>query len=449
MSGYQFPASFLWGCATAAYQVEGAAQLEGRGQSIWDTFAHTPGRTYANHTGDVAVDQYHRYLDDIEWMAWLGVKAYRFSLSWPRIFPEGYGSVNQAGLDYYHRLIDALLAHGLEPWVTLYHWDLPQRLQKDSGGWRSRDTAKYFSDYAAYVTEHISDRVTHFMTLNELFSFAELGYVKGHHAPGEQLSGRDRSQVYHHGLLGHGLAVRAIRAQAKQPVQVGLAENPTICVPAIETEEHIQATKLAMCHLNGAVLRPLMEGSYDPGYLEWLGQDATPVFTEDDMAIIGTPLDFVGINVYSPTYIYADPSMPLGYRVLPMPDSYPRLGLPWLHIGPQITYWGPRLLKEIWGVDAVYITENGCAADDTLTAERNIFDTDRVMFLHHHFIAAHRALSEGWPLKGYFVWSLLDNFEWEHGYSKRFGLFYVDYDTLERIPKLSAKFYREFIRSTH
>jgi len=266
--------------------------------------------------------------------------------------------------------------------------------------------------------------------------------ITGVFAPGLRLPRARRNAVRHNALLAHGLAVRALRASARRPVKVGLAENAQPAVPVIETEEHIAAARKAMGEINAHFLTAVMEGRYRESYLTAEGADA-PVFTDEEMAIIGTPLDLVGLNMYSPTHVRADDG-PTGYAVVPHPNSYPRLDMPWLYINPQIAYWGPRLVSELWNVKHVVITENGAASQ--LTPEGEVYDTDRLMYLRQHFLAAQRAVAEGWPLKGYFVWSLMDNFEWACGYTKRFGIFYTRYDTLERIPKLSAKFYRETIR---
>jgi beta-glucosidase len=439
----RFPDSFLWGCATAAYQVEGAAQEDGRKPSVWDTFAHQPGRIAMGHTGDVAVDQYHRYAQDVQLMKWLGVKAYRFSISWPRVFPDGFGQPNEKGMAYYDRLVDALLAAGIEPYATLFHWDLPQALEDRFGGWQSRETAKYFGEYAAFVARRLSDRVTHYFTINEFSCFTDLAYGYGVFAPGLKLPPRQLNQVRHHAVLGHGIALAAIRAAARRPVQVGLAENSTVCVPVIETEPHIAAARRAMRQLNAPFLTAILEGKYTDEYLTAAGANA-PEFTPEDMRTIGGRVDFVGLNWYAPNYVRASEDR-RGFAEVPNPPSYPHMASPWLFIGPQILYWAPRHLKEIWGVNNVMIAENGCSADDRLAADGHVYDTDRVMYLRNHFVQAHRAVSEGWPLTGYFLWSLLDNFEWNDGYTKRFGIYYVNFETLARTPKLSAEFYREVI----
>ncbi len=441
---YRFPDSFVWGCATSAYQVEGAVAEDGRGPSVWDTFCRQPGRIAMDDTAEVAVDQYHRYGDDVKLIRWLGAKAYRFSVSWPRVIPDGCGPVNEKGLAYYDRLVDELLENQIEPWVTLFHWDLPQAMEDRFGGWLSPETARYFAQYAAAVTARLSDRVTNFFTINEFLCFTDLCYSEGVYPPGKKLAAKERNQVRHHALLGHGLAVEAIRQNARKPPRVGLAENAQICAPVIETPEHIEAAKTAMRHLNGHFLTPVLEGAYPESYLTAQAADA-PSFTDEQMKAIGSRLDFVGLNAYTPVYVQADDASPAGFSQIPMAGSHPRMDMPWLCLGPEVVYWGPRLLKQIWDVDHVVISENGCPGPDPLATDGEVYDTGRLMYLRHHLIAAHRAVTEGWPLTGYFVWSLLDNFEWTYGYTKRCGIVYVNFKTQARIPKLSAKVYRQVI----
>jgi beta-glucosidase len=439
----QFPKDFLWGCATASYQVEGAADEGGRKPSIWDTFSHTPGRIEMDQNGDRAVDQYHRYQEDVERLKWLGCRAYRFSIAWPRVIPDGFGKINEKGFAYYERLVDELLSHDIEPYATLFHWDLPQGLEDRFGGWRSRETAKYFAEYASVVAKRLSDRVTRFFTINEFDCFTDEGYGTGTKAPGMLLGNRVRNQARHCALLGHGLAVQALRAAERRPLQIGLAEDASVCVPVLETESHISAAHTAMRELNAPFLTAILEGNYTENYLSSEGKDA-PEFTAEEMKIISSPLDVVGLNCYTPTFVRTD-SGPSGYAVVPNPSSYPHMASQWITIAPEILYWAPRHLKEIWQVNNILITENGCSSDDRPDASQSIYDTDRVMYLRNHLSHAHRAVAEGWPLRGYFCWSLLDNFEWTDGYTKRFGLFYVNYATLQRTPKLSAHFYREVI----
>lgn len=439
-----FPKDFLWGVATSAYQVEGAAQEDGRAPSIWDTFTRAPGKVRQDHNGDVACDQYHRYREDVQLMKWLGVKAYRFSVAWPRVQPTGRGAVNAKGLDYYDRLTDELLANGIEPWCTLFHWDLPQALQDEFGGWADRRIVERFGDYAALVAKRLGDRIRSFFTINEFGCISSFGYQTGNFAPGLTLPRREFAQVNHNVLLAHGRAAQALRAHCPLPPRVGVAENSATCPPVMETPEHIAAAQKAFRILNARYLTALMEGRYLPEFLEEEGQDA-PSFNEADMKLIGQPLDFVGVNIYTPGYIRADPAAKHGFTLLPLPKAYPRLVPEWLFIGPSIAYWVPRHLRDVWNVRAIYISENGACCDDRPDADGEVWDTDRVMYLRQHFLAASRAVREGIPLQGYFVWSLLDNFEWQKGYTERCGLFYVNYQTLKRTPKLSAKFLRETI----
>ncbi len=442
-TGRKFPHGFLWGTATAAYQVEGAAAEDGRLPSIWDTFSHTAGKTVENATGDVADDHYHRYKEDVQLMKALGVGAYRFSIAWPRVFPQGSGQPNPKGLDFYKRLIDELLANRIQPFATLYHWDLPQTLQDLGGGWESRDTSKAFADYAGYVAQQLTDRVKHIFTINEFGAFVELGYRVGVHAPGLRLPPGRFNQTRHHAVLGHGLAVQAIRANAKAGTKVGLAENMTICVPVIESAPHIDAATRATREVNAQYMTVIMEGKYTEAYLRNAGADA-PKFTPDDLKIISSPLDFMGLNIYTPMYVRADNS-PAGYAAVPHPRSFPHMASPWLFIGPEALYWGPRHLAGIWKVREIYITENGCSSSDIPAADGKVYDTDRVMYLRNYLEQLQRAAAEGVPVRGYFAWSLMDNFEWADGYTNRFGLHYVDYQTQKRTPKLSADFYREVI----
>lgn len=440
---YRFPDGFSWGCATASYQVEGAAAEDGRKPSVWDTFARTPGKVQNSDTGDMADDSYHRYKQDVQLLKSLGVKAYRFSIAWPRVVPDGTGKVNEKGMAYYELLLDELAAAGIQPYATLFHWDLPQALEDRFGGWQSPETSKAFAAYAELVAKRLSDRIHHFFTINEFSCFTDDGYATGEKAPGKKLAPAAVNQVRHNALLAHGLAVQAIRAASRPGTQVGIAENPTICVPAIESPEHIRATQKAMRELNAPFLTAFLEGKYLDSYLSSAGRDA-PRFTHQEMSAIGSPLDFVGVNVYTPTYIVAADTT-AGYAQPRRPSSAPRMASSWLYIGPEIAYWAPRHLAEIWKVKDIYITENGCSSDDRIAADGRIYDTDRVMYLRNHLAHAHRATAEGWPLRGYFLWSLMDNFEWTDGYSKRFGIHYVDFQTQRRIPKLSAAYYREAV----
>jgi beta-glucosidase len=448
----RFPTGFFWGTATSAYQIEGAWNEDGKGPSIWDTFAHTPGKIANGDTGDVANDHYHRYEEDVALMKDIGATAYRFSISWPRIFPEGAGLPNAKGLDFYSRLVDALVAAGIEPFATLYHWDLPQALQ-DKGGWQSRDTAKAFGDYAGYMAEKLSDRVHHFFTINEFTSFVDGGYrgievkvgggvIRLEAAPGLNLAPGDLNQVRHHAVLGHGMAVQAIRAKGKAGTKVGPADNMRAAVPLIEAPEHVRAAETATRETNAPYLTVMLEGKYTDAYLNEAGRDA-PKFTYEDLKVIASPVDFVGINVYRPSfYVLASEQAP-GWREIPFAKSHPKMFNAWLLLGPEAMYWAPKLLQSIWGAKEIFITENGCGSDDTLTDDGKVYDTDRVMFLRAFLTQLQRATDGDVPVKGYFQWSLMDNFEWVDGFGKRFGLVYVDFKTQKRTPKVSASFFRD------
>lgn len=438
-----FPEHFRWGAATSAYQIEGAWNQDGKGESIWDRFTHIAGTIENNDTGDVALDHYHRYRGDVQQIKALGIGSYRFSISWPRIFPQGSGAANGKGLDFYNRLVDELLANGIEPFATLYHWDLPQALQ-DRGGWQSRDTAQAFADYAGHVGEKLSDRVRRFFTVNELAAFVELGYRTGQFAPGLKLPAARLNQVRHYAVLAHGLAVQALRARARPGTMIGLAENATAAVPVIETPDNIAAAERAMRELNAGYLTVILEGRYTDAFLSSAGADA-PKFSADDLRIIASPLDFVGLNLYTPTYVRASAAAP-GYEVVPFAKSHPRTAAPWQYLGPETMYWAPRHLQRIWNVKDIYITENGCATFDTPDAGEFVRDSDRIMFLRSHLVMLKRAIAEAVPVRGYFHWSLFDNFEWTAGYATRFGLIRIDYATQRRTPKLSAAFYAEVIR---
>ena len=439
-----FPAGFVWGTATSSYQVEGAVEEDGRGASIWDKFVRIPGKIEDGTTGDRAVEHYHRYKDDIALIKELGCKAYRFSVAWPRVFPDGDGKPNPKGLDFYNRLIDELLKNGIEPWLTLYHWDLPQSLQDRFGGWRSTETCKIFGDYAAYVAEHLTDRVKNVFTLNESGRFVYFGYGIGIDAPGLNLPQADVNQIRHNSALAHGLAVQAIRASGRAGTRVGAAENIAACVPAIATPENIRAAEIATRELNAGFLGVVLEGKYTNGFLAYAGADA-PKFTPEELKIISTPNDFVGLNIYAPQYYVTASDRAPGFHVLPFPSSFPHMNSEWLRVGPEVIYWAPRLAAKIWNIDNIYISENGTSSEDKLAADGEVYDLDRIMFLRNYLTQMQRAVAEGVPIRGYFLWSLMDNFEWIFGYGKRFGLYRVDFETQARVPKLSAAFYRDVV----
>ncbi|MGF1459971.1 MAG: GH1 family beta-glucosidase [Leptolyngbyaceae cyanobacterium] len=448
---FEFPVTFQWGAATAAYQIEGAAIAEGRGLSVWDTFSAIPGRVQNGDTGAVACDHYYRYRDDIKLLAELGVKHYRLSIAWPRILPAGTGVVNQAGLAFYQRLIDALLHHGITPHVTLFHWDSPQVLEDRYGSWRDRRMAQDFADYVTVVVKALGDRVTHWITLNEIFCFTHMGYGVHQvppHAPGTVVdSVKAVWQTSHHALLAHGLGCQAIRATSPQPCHISLVDNFLATVPVTETPVDIAAAQKAFHTVgtNGGIIFPALTGQYSPAWLEQV-RDQAPDIAPGDLETIAQPLDALGFNVYSGVYVCAREAAP-GYEVLPFPQGYPRLHMPWLHIVPESLYWGVHHVSTTLSRPElpVFITENGCAAQDVVNARGEVLDLDRIHYLRQYLQAAHRAIQAGFPLQGYFVWSLMDNFEWAYGYDRRFGLIYIDYDSQARIPKASYHWYRQCI----
>jgi len=449
-----FPKGFHWGVATAAYQIEGSPEADGKGKSIWDIYAHTPGKMQNNDTGDVANDHYRRYKGDVKMMKELGATAYRFSISWPRVVPAGAGALNQPGLDFYSRLVDELLAAGIAPFPTLYHWDLPQALQ-DKGGWQSRDTAKAFGDYAGYVAKGLGDRVKHFFTLNEFQNFVDMGHrgvdlvvqgkpVKIELAPGLKLDQGALNQVAHHAVLAHGLGVQAIRA-ARRDIKVGPAEVLFAAIPMIDMPAHVRAAEIATRDLNARFLDVMQTGRYSESYLKSAGKDA-PKFTDEDMRAIGSPLDFIGVNIYLPKMYVTASSDARGYKQVPMNESHPKMFSSWHSFSPEVMYWGPRMVNALWNPKAIYITENGCAASDKIAEDGNVYDPDRVMYLRNVMAQLQRATAEGIPVKGNFVWSAMDNLEWTNGFGTRFGLVYVDFQSQKRIPKLSAAWFKEAAR---
>jgi len=440
MKRSDFPDQFVWGTATSSYQIEGATQEDGRGPSIWDTFSHTPGKTRGGDTGDVACDHYHRYLTDIGLMRDLGLNAYRFSVAWPRIFPRGRGEPNPKGLAFYDRLVDSLLESGITPWVTLYHWDLPQALQ-DQDGWPNQETAYAFAEYAAYLSRHLGDRVKHWITLNEPWCSAHLGYYAGVHAPGL----RDLAlsvQASHHLLLAHGLAVPAIRANAPG-AQVGITLNLSPGHPASPDPADVAAARRYDGFQNRWYLDPLFGFGYPEDMLELYRQaQAAPTWKEGDLEAIATPTDFLGLNYYSRAVLKHSPEAPYYFDGVRSGQEFTQMD--WEVYPDGLRELLVRLARE-YRPKALYITENGAAYPDQLIRGQ-VQDPQRTHYLERHFTAAWQALQAGAPLQGYFVWSLLDNFEWAEGYEKRFGLVYVDFDTQERYIKQSGHWFRAFLR---
>jgi beta-glucosidase len=441
-----FPEGFAWGTATASYQIEGAVQEDGRGESIWDRFSHTPGKTKNGDTGDVACDHYHRYPEDIRLMTELGVHAYRFSIAWPRILPAGKGQVNEAGLAFYDRIVDELLRAKIVPYVTLFHWDLPQALENE-GGWLNRDTADHFAHFTDIVSRRLGDRVKHWMTFNEPKCVSFVSYVKGEHAPGHKdPTYAEGARVTHNMYLGHGKAVPILRANCGPDAKIGIVIDLIKAEPASDSE----ADRAAAERMHSLEYRwfadPIFKGEYPADTLALFGK-AAPDIQPGDMKIISAPLDFLGINYYTRNIVSDDPNatdlLKVG-RVLPEGAEYTTM--PWEVYPNGLSELLVRANND-YHPKEIYVTENGCCLDDVVDAQGAVHDPRRVNYLQSHFKAAHDAIQQGVPVKGYFVWSLMDNFEWSNGYTKRFGLIYTDYKTQRRIPKDSYHYYQGVIRS--
>ncbi|HEX7021513.1 MAG TPA: GH1 family beta-glucosidase [Trueperaceae bacterium] len=434
----EFPDDFIWGASTSSYQIEGAWNEDGKGPSIWDTFSHQPGHIAGGATGDVACDHYHRYREDVALMAELGLDAYRFSVAWTRLFPTGQGRPNRAGRDYYDRLIDALLQAGIDPWMCCYHWDLPQALQ-DKGGWKYRDTAYWFADYAAYLSEAYGDRVGHFVILNEANAVALAGHLLGVHAPGVK-DMTAAAAATHHLNLAQGLALQRLHEQGGG-WQVGTTLNLQPVHAATGSEADERAAELFDVLWNRNFVDPLLRGGYPEagsGMLE-------PYLRTGDLELIRQPIDFLGLNLYSRILVEADPSTLVGMREARPPRAAERTDMGW-EVYPDALYEQLLDLRDNYDNPSVYVTENGAAFRDCPDPTGHVDDPQRIRYLARYLTALRRALDEGADVRGYFVWSLLDNLEWGEGYSKRFGLVRVDYDTLERIPKASFAWYQELIR---
>ncbi|MCB0181634.1 MAG: beta-glucosidase [Anaerolineae bacterium] len=438
----QFPKDFLWGAATAAYQIEGAWNEDGKGESIWDRFSHSPYRILNGDTGDVTCDHYHRMPEDVLLMKELGLKTYRFSIAWSRVLPEGRGAANEKGLDFYDRLVDNLLAAGIVPNATLYHWDLPQALQ-DQGGWPNRDSSDWFADYARLMFDRLGDRVAMWATHNEPWVVSFLGHAEGDFAPGIA----DYSQAFqtaHHLLLAHGKAVQVFRAGSYQG-NIGIVLDLQHPQPATSSEADQAACQRRYDVTHGVFLDPLFKGRYPEMLFEWIGPHA-PKIHDGDMALINQPIDFLGVNYYM-TFVVRFAcrggllKLALDYASAP---NWGRTATEW-GINPPGLLATLLNLKENYGNPNIYITENGCAVADVPDANGFVADTGRINYLRAHLLAAHEAVQAGVNLKGYYVWSLMDNFEWAHGLSKRFGLVRVEFETGQRIPKQSALWYRNVI----
>lgn len=430
MPRFVFPEDFVWGCAAASYQIEGAPSEDGKGPSIWDDFCRKPGAIYNGDTGDVACDHYHRWSEDLDIIRDLGFKAYRFSVSWPRIFPEGRGAVNEKGLDFYERLVDGMLERGIQPVCTLYHWDLPLALEKHDGGWRSRETAMAYAEYASTFARRLGDRIGLWATFNEMPVVIGMGYQVGEHAPGAKEPPRIVRQVAHNLLVAHGLGVDAIRS-AVPNAAVGIVHNPHSCVPFFETAEAIDLSRALWYRQNAWLLDPVFRGSYPEKEWNDLG-DNVPDVQDGDMEQIARSVDFLGLNIYASQAVVHPEWGPRDYEA-----HFPRTDMDW-PITPDVLYWSIRFAHDLYDVPAVYISENGCAFFDEVNREGRVEDYARLEYLRGYLRGVQRAASEGIPAKGYFVWSVMDNFEWAKGYSKRFGVVHVNFETQKRTPKASA-----------
>lgn len=437
----RFPEGFIWGSATSAYQIEGAWNEDGKGLSIWDVFSHKPGKTRNGETGDVAADHYHRWREDVDLMSELGLQLYRFSMSWTRILPNGTGQINQAGLDFYDRLVDRLLEKGIEPCPTFFHYDLPVALH-DKGGWPARETAKAFGDYAEIVAKRLGDRVNYWITHNEPWVTAVLGYMTGEHAPGHRNLFATLKAI-HNLLLSHGYAVEALRGNISRPAQIGIALNLSPCYPASNSQKDREAAHRFDGQINRMLLDPLLKGHYPPDMydlLKWF----FPKIQPGDMERIATPVDFIGINYYTRLVARHAWYVPV-WNALPIQPKGNEYSEMW-EIYPPGIY---DIIRKVWDnyhPKTIILSENGVPFPDHLTAEGRVHDTKRIKYYKQHLRQVHRAISEGIPITGYYAWSFLDNFEWNHGYDKRFGLVHVDYKTLKRTVKDSGRWYSQVIQ---
>ena len=443
----KFPEQFLWGAASSAYQIEGFSTADGGGKSIWDTFSHTPGKVANGDNGDIACNAYHRYAEDIALMKELGVKAYRFSTSWARVDPHADGTWNPAGVEYYDKIVDTCLEAGITPYMTLYHWELPQAAE-DRGGWQSEETAYAFGRFAGFMAEHFRGRVKHYFTLNEPQCTTSLGYQQGIHAPGLKLSLKKQFRVHVNQMMAHGLAQRAIR-QADPEAVVGIASTGNLCYPSADIPEDIAAAREATfataednwIFTHQWLLDPIVLGRFPDcagTALEPLVKKVTP----EQMAIIHTVPDILGYNIYNGHEVKAGSQ---GFEYVPKYAGFPRTALKW-PVTPEVLDWGVRFLQERYRLPG-YITENGLSCNDRIYLDGQVHDPDRIDFLARYLTALHRAVESGADIRGYFHWALTDNFEWHSGYCDRFGLIYIDFPTGDRIPKDSFYWYQNTVRT--
>ena len=445
-----FPKNFLWGTAASAYQIEGRDPYDGKGDHIWNIYEREPGHIYENQTGDIACDHIHRFKEDVAIMKKMGLKAYRFSMDWSRLLPEGTGRVNEAGVKFYSDLIDELLANGVEPFITMYHWELPYELYK-KGGWLNRDIAEWFGEYAKLIAERFSDRVKYFFTLNEPQCFVGLGYLRGEHAPGVKAPLRDTFEMAHNALRAHGRAVQMLRAYAKQPIEVGFAPTCGMCYPESEKPEDIEAARQMMFSMSLQPADnwtwnvawwsdPVLLGHYPEEGLR-LYEPYLPKITDEDMKLIHEPLDIYGQNIYNGRCFRMGPDgRP---QEVARPLGAPKTAVGW-PVTPECIYWGLKYLDERYHMP-MYLTENGMACHDCISLDGKVHDPNRIDFLARYLHQVKRAASE-MDLRGYFEWTLLDNFEWNKGYAERFGLVYVDFATQKRIWKDSAYWYAQVVK---
>ncbi|MBN1131141.1 MAG: beta-glucosidase [Chitinispirillaceae bacterium] len=443
-----FPGHFIWGAAASSYQIEGAAEEDGRGLSVWDEFCRREGAVARGETGDVSCDHYHHFREDVKLLREIGVGAYRFSLSWPRVLPEGNGAPNARGIAFYSALVDALLACGIEPWVTLFHWDYPVALFR-KGGWLARESADWFADYARVVVDALSDRVSHWMTINEPRCFIGYGHQTGYHAPGLQCPFPEVLRAGHHALLAHGKAVAAIRAHARTTPVIGAAPDSFVHYPATESDEDRAAAAASMFAItqknvfnNNWFSDPMVLGRYPDDGVALFGSDM-PSIAPDDMKTIRQPLDFFGINIYQGIGVRAGRGgVP---ETVPHEPGHPMTAMGWA-VTPRALYWGPKYYHERYRLPIV-ITENGMANNDWVQADGKVRDPQRIDFMKRYLAEYARAIRDGVDGRGYFYWSIMDNFEWAEGYAKRFGLVHVDYETQRRTVKDSGEWYRRVIAS--
>ncbi|MBR2547611.1 MAG: beta-glucosidase [Eubacterium sp.] len=451
----EFPQDFIWGTASSSYQIEGGAFDDGKGPSIWDTFSHRPGTIADGTNGDVACDSYHRFEEDLDILKSLGIRNYRFSVSWPRVIPEGTGDINKAGLEYYDKVVDGCIERGIDPWMTVYHWDLPQALE-DKGGWQNRDTVAAFRDYTRVLAEHFGDRVKHWFTINEPEIFIGLGYGTGEHAPGLRLEPREQFRCWHNALLAHGEAVRVIRDVVPDAV-IGAAATGMLGY----VHEHLKETPKEISdfsfHTGESQLKdghffffyqwafdPMVKGKYPDDPISPWSRCAEEMSSEEgfreDMELISQPLDFLGLNIYNGTEM--DPAN--GCQVMQRYVGFPRTAIGW-HVTPEVMYWGPRQIWERYGLPMV-ISEDGQSCNDRIFLDGKVHDPDRIDFLQRYLEELSDVIKDGVPVKGFFHWSFTDNLEWNSGYDERFGLVYIDYRTQDRTVKDSAYWYSRLIQ---